>query len=43
MYKDIVVTRTTVALTLAGVLASVLLVAGVVVCAVRGFVCFVFG
>ena len=43
MYKDIVVTRTTVALTLASVLASVLLVAGVVVCAVRGFVCFVFG
>ena len=32
MDSDIVVTRTTVALTLAGVFASVLLVAGVVVC-----------
>jgi hypothetical protein len=43
MYNDIVVTRTTVGLTLAGMLASFLLVGGVIVCAVRGFVCLVFG
>jgi hypothetical protein len=43
MDKDIVVTRTTVGLTLAGLFASFLLAAGVIVCAIRGFACFVFG
>jgi|KBSMisStaDraftv2_1062788.scaffolds.fasta_scaffold5514875_1 hypothetical protein len=43
MHNDIVVSRTTVGLTLAGMLASLLLVGGVIVCAVRGFVCLVFG
>jgi hypothetical protein len=43
MYNDIVVTRTTVGLTLAGMLASLLLLGGVIVCAARGFACIVFG
>src|SRR5436305_2886688 len=40
MYRDIVVTRRTVGLTLAGMLTSLLLVGAVIVCAVRGFVVF---
>jgi hypothetical protein len=43
MCSDIVVTKTTAGLTLAGLLASLLLVGGVIVCAARGFVCLVFG
>jgi len=43
MYRDIVVSRMTVGLTLAGMAASFLLFAGIVVCAARGFICFVSG
>ena len=43
MYDDIVVSKTTVCVALAGMLGSLLLFAGVVLCAARGFVCLVFG
>lgn len=43
LYNDIVVTRTTIGLMLAGLFVSLLLVGGGIVCAARGFICLVFG